>query len=157
LHWSQSVFDEVSRNLVARFDFTPEDVFDLRVRLAEYLPEALVEPEPADRIAAEAVEMDAKDRHVLAAALAANATAIVTDNVRHFPAAWLAEHGIELLRARDLLTQVAATNPEALRWAHHMTLTNSPKSEEAILATLESAIGKTATDAVRTVVQQPTS
>jgi chromosome segregation ATPase len=37
---------------------------------------------------------DANDRHVLAAALHGNADAIVTTNLKHFPAAVLATHGI---------------------------------------------------------------
>jgi predicted nucleic acid-binding protein len=152
LHWSPSIFDEVARNLITRYGCTSEDVFVLRVRLAEYLPEALVEPGRIDLATAERVDMDPKDRHILAAALAANADVIVTDNIRHFPQAWPAERGIELLCARDLLTRIAANNPQELEWAHRMTVANSPKSEADILATLELAIGKTATDAVRAVV-----
>jgi len=41
--------------------------------------------------------MDAKDRHVLAAALSADADILLTENTKDFPAGWMAEHGIELL------------------------------------------------------------
>jgi hypothetical protein len=38
--------------------------------------------------------IDLKDRHILAAAIQAGATFIVTDNIRHFPPAVLTSHGI---------------------------------------------------------------
>ncbi|MDR1213173.1 MAG: PIN domain-containing protein [Propionibacteriaceae bacterium] len=115
LRWSQAILDETSRNLVAGFGFTPEDARELELRLVEYLPWALIEPSDLDRRTAAAVAMDPKDRHVLAAALTARASAIVTDNDRHFPHAWMADHGMELLRASDLLSRAAARSPDALR------------------------------------------
>jgi hypothetical protein len=93
--------------------------------------------------------MDPKDRHVLAAALTASASAIVTDNDRHFPREWMAHHDMDLLRTGDLLSRAATQNPDALRWAHQVTVANSPKTEAAILQTLEKAIGACAAGAVR--------
>jgi hypothetical protein len=54
VHWSWQILAEMSRNL------------------RENLEYALVEVDPGHLAAVEAVEMDAKDRHVLAAALSAD-------------------------------------------------------------------------------------
>ena len=152
LHWSQSILDEMSRNLVAKYGFSSDDATELELRLTEYLPRALVEARDRDIRKAEKTSMDAKDRHVLAAALAAEASIIVTDNDRHFPRSSMARHGIEVLRAGDLLTRIAVAAPDALQWAHRVTVANSPKTESAILATLGRAVGQSAALAVRAVV-----
>ena len=49
LHWSQTILDEMSRNLVGKYGFTPEDTAELELRLTEYLPWALVEVKRAHR------------------------------------------------------------------------------------------------------------
>ena len=152
LHWSQPILDEVSRNLIAKFGFTPDDAAELELRLIEYLPRALIEVRRRDTQVVAKVEMDAKDRHVVAAALSAKATILVTDNTRHFPTGWLAKRRIETLTPGLLLARLAADHPDALRTAHRLTVANSPKTEDAILATLTAQIGKEACDNVRRAV-----
>lgn len=152
LHWSQPILDEMSRNLIGKFGFTPDDATELELRLTEYLPRALIEVRRRDTQLVAEVEMDAKDRHVVAAALSAKATALVTDNTRHFPADWLAERKVELLTPAELLTRLAADHAELLKSAHVLTVANSPKTEDAVLATLRSQIGEEAADAVRRAV-----
>ena len=152
VHWSQPILDEVSRNLIKIFGLSTEDTDELEIRLGRYLPQALVEIRPRDLKAAEAVHMDAKDRHVVAAALSANASVLITDNIKHFPKEWLADRGIELIRATDLLVRLATNYPEELKKAHAMTIAASPKPEDAILDTLQNQIGKRAADKVRAAV-----
>jgi predicted nucleic acid-binding protein len=134
IHWSQSILDEMSRNLRAKFALTEGDTAVLELGLSEYLPRALVETRKRDHEIVEHVAMDTKDRHVLAAAQSAKADVLLTNNTRHFPRDWMAKRGIEL------------------REAHRLTVARSPKTEAEILATLESQIGKETTDAVRAVV-----
>ncbi len=55
---------------------------------------------------------DWNDRHVLAAAIAAEATLIVTDNLRDFPRRALAAHGVEARAADDFLRGWAEARPE---------------------------------------------
>ena len=129
LHWSQPILDEISRNLVAKFGFTAADAAELELRLTEYLPRALIEVHRRDTRLVAKVDMDAKDRHVVAAALSAKTTILVTDNARHFPTDWLAKRKIELLTPAQLLTRLAADRVEALRTAHRLTVANSPKAE----------------------------
>jgi hypothetical protein len=108
-----------------------------------------VEVDPGYVDVVEAVQMDAEDRHVLAAALSADADILLTDNTKHFPTGWMAEEGIELLNAGQLLTRLAEVFPDKMRAAHEKTVRYSPKPEAAILATLEAAAGKYAADAIR--------
>lgn len=152
VHWSQSILDEVSRNLIKIFGLSANDTAELEIRLGDYLPQALVEVRPRDLKVVDGVDMDAKDRHVVAAALSAKASILVTDNIKHFPKEWLAERSIELLTAADLLVRLASDYPEELKKAHAMTIAASPKPEDAILDTLQNQIGKRAADKVRAVV-----
>lgn len=54
---------------------------------------------------------DPGDAHVVAAAIEAGATVIVTDNIRHFPAAELAPYGITATRADDFVLGCIDANP----------------------------------------------
>lgn len=57
---------------------------------------------------------DWNDRHVLAAAIAAGAQTIVTDNSRDFPRRALAAHGLERETGDGLLWRLAGAQPEAM-------------------------------------------
>lgn len=107
IHWSQQILDEMSRNLRARLGLDHLATERLEGLMNDFIQYALIEIDPADVATAEAVEMDAKDRHVLAAALSADADILLTENSKHFPRDWMTEHGIELLSAGDLLVRLA--------------------------------------------------
>ena len=57
----------------------------------------------------------ADDRHVLAAAVASGAGAIVTNNVRHFDTDCLAIHGIELVTPSEFLVDLYHLAPDVVR------------------------------------------
>jgi predicted nucleic acid-binding protein len=57
---------------------------------------------------------DPKDRHVLAAAVRCGAHAIVTDNVRHFPAESVKPYDLEVLTPDDFLAHQFHLNCELL-------------------------------------------
>lgn len=152
IHWSDAILAEVSRNLVAKYGFSDIDVQLLEFRLTAYLPQATVEVRKRDVNRVAKVDMDDKDRHVLAAALSARADVLLTDNTSHFPREWMAKRGIELLDSGTLLLRLATQHPEQLREAHRMAVDRSPKTETEVLATLQRIIGPEATDAVRVVV-----
>lgn len=94
IHWSDDILDQTTRNLIDKFDFTHKDAELLVDRLSAFIPTALVEVKKGDERRVAKVEIDAKDRHVLAAALSADAELLLTQNVRHFPKEWMSKRGI---------------------------------------------------------------
>ncbi len=110
--------------------------------------------EPEDLASVQDVDVDPDDRHVLAAALSADADILLTDNTLHFPREWMAEHGIALLNSGTLLVRLAETFPDRLLAAHRQTVRFSPKSEAEILATLQLIVGESVTDTIRTLAER---
>ena len=83
---------------------------------------------------------DANDRHVVAAAIAGHADAIVTFNVKHFPADVLLSHGIEVQHPDDFvmnqlqlqeLVAINAIEKMRARWK------NPERSATDLIAALE--------------------
>jgi hypothetical protein len=70
--------------------------------MSQAFPEALVEG-PVDALARTFGLPDAQDEHVLAAAVHTHAQALVTENIRDFPAAVLAPLNIEARTADDFI------------------------------------------------------
>jgi predicted nucleic acid-binding protein len=151
VHWSRQILAEMSCNLRENLGFSHDSTSRLEQLMNAYIEYALVEVDPGHLAVVEAVEMAAEDRHVLAAALSADADILLTDNAKDFPTQWMAERGIELLTAGQLLTRLADHFPDKMRAAHEKTVHYSPKSEAAILATLEVTAGKYAADAIRKI------
>ena len=102
-------------------------ILDARVTGYEPLIDGLVLP-------------DLDDRHVLAGAIHGGASVIVTANLRDFPAATLAPHGIEAQHpdvfVRSLIEDDADTVVAAIA-EHRAALVNPPKSPDEYLAMLE--------------------
>ena len=102
-------------------------ILDARVTSYEPLIDGLVLP-------------DLDDRHVLAGAIHGGASVIVTVNLRDYPAATLAPHGIEAphpdVFVRSLIEDDADTVVAAIA-EHRAALVNPPKSPDEYLAMLE--------------------
>lgn len=152
IHWSQQILDEMSRNLRDKLGLRGADTTRLKLLMNEYIEYALIDVQSEDLATVEGVEMDDKDRHVLAAALSAEADILLTENARHFPREWMADHDIELLTPGEFLTRLARLFPDKVRAAHESTVRNSTKSATEVLATLEAIVGKCAADTVRRLV-----
>lgn len=82
---------------------------------------------------------DADDRHVLAAAIEAGATVIVTHNLRHFPPSALAPHGARAEPPDAFLTALHSTRPaqvgavvEAARHNLRLTLPSAQDYRDAL-------------------------
>lgn len=115
VHWSRQILAEMSRNLRENLGLSHDSTARLEQLMNDYIEYALVEVDPGHLAAVEAVEMDAKDRHVLAAALSADADILLTDNTKDFPAQWMADRGIELLTPGQLLIRLAGDFPDKMR------------------------------------------
>lgn len=110
-HWSEDILDELVRNLSEKQRVEKAHAERVVAMLKDSFPEGLIE-----RVAYEAMLIqltnDAKDRHVLAAAIACGANTVVTDNVRDFPATSVAAHEIEVQTADDFLLELADRYPD---------------------------------------------
>lgn len=91
--WSSGVLVELQRNLVAH-GFQPAAV-DRRIHtMRTFFPDAMVD---GYEHLIEGMTCDPKDRHVLAAAVRANAEILVTFNLRDFPEAATSPFDIEVV------------------------------------------------------------
>lgn len=114
-HWSPQILDEVGRNLAAnRPDMSSEQITRRLTAMERAMPSASVDPPPEliDQMANQA-----KDRHVLAAAVLAEAGFVVTFNTRDFPAEACAPHDV-LAETPDLFAaRLVADDPGLVRTA----------------------------------------
>src|ERR1035437_7743871 len=82
---------------------------------------------------------DPKDHHVLATAVHEGAAVIVTENLRDFPAAALAPHGIEAKSVDDFLEDLCHLAPGTMRAIVEAMVeryTNPPLTMEELTAIL---------------------
>lgn len=136
--WTEEINDEWTRNLLAqRPDLDPAKVGRTRQLMNGALNDCLVTGyEP---LIPTLVLPDADDRHVLAAAIAAEAAVIVTYNLHDFPAQTLAAHGL-VAQPPDafllqLLRQQSPTFCQVLEDVRQ-GLRNPPKQQAQYLETL---------------------
>lgn len=123
LHWSEQILDELDRNLVQQRGFTHEQTARLRSGLAGFLPDASVHPSPKhfERFAGTSMP-DPDDRHVLAAAVAAQADVLCTSNIKDFPDDAAHQAGITVMHPDGLLNQLVDDAPAAMLAVHsHVT------------------------------------
>ena len=83
VRWSQRILDEVARNLVNDRRATRDQARNLLDVMQRAFEDAEV-PEAAIAALEPTMLNEPADRHVLAAAVASDAEAIVTSNLRHF-------------------------------------------------------------------------
>ncbi len=107
--WSKHIFDEW-KDVMKRRDVS-EDEAEKRMRKANLaFPDAFVKNYSG---LIDGLRLpDAKDRHVLAAAIKTNANVIVTNNIKDFPEDYLASFGLSVKTADDFLTDIIDLNSE---------------------------------------------
>jgi hypothetical protein len=116
LRWTDDILDEVRRTLVGDLGKSQAQAERRIAAMKSAFPEALVTSHRR-LLPAMPSEVNAKDRHVVAAAVAAGAPVIVTSNLRDFPAPALLPLGIEAQSPDDFLLQLYALEAEAVRAA----------------------------------------
>lgn len=108
--WSKHVFDEWI-DVMKRKDVPEEEIFKRVDKANKAFPDALVNNYEG---LIESLDLpDPKDRHVLAAAIKANAHVIVTNNLKDFPKEILESYGLSAKSADDFLTDIIDLNHEA--------------------------------------------
>jgi predicted nucleic acid-binding protein len=138
-YWSDETLVEVQRNLARLLADRYHDADARAQRLIDTLawsfPAATV---TEYRHLLPAMGNHPGDRHILAAAVAAGATIIVTSNIRHFPTRALRPHGVVARTPDQFLGDLLAGDPRGMRAllvAQGAEL-HSPRTLDAVLDTL---------------------
>ncbi len=136
--WTEQIQDEWTRSVLAdNPEVTLAQLDRTRRLMSRAVPEGLVSGFEA--LVPALTLPDANDRHVLAAAIAANAAVIVTFNLSDFPAPALAAYGIEPLHPDVFLSALFDDDPglflRAVR-SHRASLKSPPKTAANYIQTL---------------------
>lgn len=110
--WTDTIHDEWIRNLAKQAHIAKSRLLITRDLMKAVLPEADIKN--SETLVPTLSLPDKSDRHVLAAAIAARASTILTWNVRHFPPSALAPHAIVARDPDTFLTALAETDVEAM-------------------------------------------
>lgn len=137
--WSDAILDEVFRNLRKNgHDLDPAWLDVTRRRMNEAVLDAVVSPNPAT-LARIGPLPDPEDAHVVATAVDAGASVIVTFNPRDFPAEVLEPLGLSALHPDAFVTELLDADPEsvvAVARAQAADLRNPPRTVEDVLDAL---------------------
>lgn len=139
VRWSAEILDEMSRNLAANHAVTPESAARIVDLMNRFFDEALVPSEAIDQLIP-AMRNAEEDRHVLAAAQASGAEAVVTFNLADFPEDATAPLGIDAIHPDEFLQTLFSINPESVTQSlreQAADLTNPPWTLETLLGALE--------------------
>jgi predicted nucleic acid-binding protein len=122
--WSQQILEEMSEHLQKNIDgFTEESARVLVSRMNTHFPYALAEITDEARTAVAGVPLpDEDDRHVLAAAVAADASVLCTSNLKHFPSDVTTSLGLAVQHPDELLAHLAQEKPAEMLAAHQLAV-----------------------------------
>lgn len=115
-YWTERILDEVGRNLLAESFVTAEQWARLHAALREHFAESFIDQVRTDEHEADMPNQE-KDRHVLAAAVASDVELVVTNNLKHFPAADLSTVGKRSCSGDDFLSELLDAYPNIVREA----------------------------------------
>ena len=150
--WSEAILDEVISHLIRDVKgFTAESGTLLKQLMNEAYPLAQIDPTADDLLRLSGIFLpDEGDRHVLAAALAAEADILCTANTKDFPAEIVSAFGIEVLSPDELLCALISSFPDKMLIVHQMTVKRLPGStNETTVAALRAAGAPLAAEAMR--------
>lgn len=110
--WSEQILQEVGVAL-RRMKYTADQISRRLEAMRATFPEAMA-PIPKDLIKGLTCIPDPNDRHVLSAAIAGRANALLTLNRRDFPVDCLAQYGIDRMSPDEFLVHQYHLNPSAV-------------------------------------------
>ena len=146
--WSKDIIDELQRNLI-KASIDPTAVEHLIAEMEAAFPDASVIGHQA---LIDAMTCDPKDRHVLAAAVRADAAAIITFNKRDFPSPSVDAYQIVVIHPEDFLLDLLDLSPRlVIKELEQQAAANrrEPKTLAALLDALGKASVASFTDEVR--------
>jgi predicted nucleic acid-binding protein len=147
--WSRHILGELSTVLVREQMCSEEQAHRLLALLRQHFHESeVLDYEPL----IPTMRCDEKDRHVLAAAVKANATVLASDNVSDFPRSATEHYRIEVLTADEFLLDLLDEAPDTVvraltRQAERYK--RDPQTLDGLLAALSRAGAPTFADEVR--------
>jgi hypothetical protein len=154
--WTGTLLDEVRTNLVKKFGVTTAQAAHRIQQMQQAFPFAADEARGYERLIP-AMKNQRKDRHVLAAAVAAGAALIVTADLRDFPTAALEPFGIEAVHPDEfLLDQLDLDRSRVLTALDRLVgrNTRAPQTVSELLGALMPLVPKFA-QAVHTTTAAP--
>jgi predicted nucleic acid-binding protein len=129
--WTEQINDEWVRNLKVNRPDLDNKVDLIRATINKSVPDCLIEKYEA--YIPTLTLPDDEDRHVLAAAIAGHADAIVTVNLKDFPKEVLAAHNIEALHPDDfIMNQLELLPREALLTIKQVRMRNKNPPIDAV-------------------------
>lgn len=138
--WTGAIHEEWMRNVTRDYpDITRAKAERVRDLMNTAIPDGMVAG--YENLIDSLTLPDADDRHVLAAAIHAGAQAIVTFNLKDFPADALAGHGIAAIHPDEFVAALFDAAPGSVCAAvkrQRDGLRNPPKTAAELLATFES-------------------
>lgn len=140
--WSDRLLAEV-RNALAMSLGVPAHKADARIAaMRRAFEDAAADPRAIDELEA-AMGNEPKDRHVLAAAVAGAAQAIVTFDVRDFPSEVCAGYGVEAIHPDDFLVMQLDLDPSVVRATlieQAADLRDPPMTPDEVLSLLQRSV-----------------
>lgn len=132
--WTTEIESEWSRNLAADRPHLADRLPAVVSLMRDAIPDCLVENHHP---LIDAIQLpDPDDRHVVAAAIAGHADAIVTFNLKHFPAEAVHPHGIEVVHPDDFVMNQLQLEPyvalEAIK-SMRARWKNPPRSADELI------------------------
>jgi len=136
--WTDTILDECFENILKDREHLSKDrLTRTRELMRKAVPDCMITG--YDTLIPSLTLPDPDDRHVLAAAIRAGAQAIVTFNLRDFPAATLSGFGIEAKHPDEFVSELLDLSPglvcSVIR-EQQADLKNPPRSLEELLETL---------------------
>jgi hypothetical protein len=137
--WTNEIHDEWIRNILAdRNDISQRFLERTRALMNKHVRDCLVDG--YQEIIATLSLPDQNDRHVLAAAIHAKCSVILTYNLKDFPKKTLDKYGIEAQHPDEFIIHLIDLSPETVCAAvkrHRLSLKNPPKTVDEYLETLK--------------------
>jgi predicted nucleic acid-binding protein len=139
-YWSGRIMEELARNLMEH-GLTLQQAMHRTDQMHRAFPAAAVSGVAVARLEPRMTN-EAKDRHVLAAAVAARADAVITFNLSHFPSDACDPHGIEAIHPDQFLVDLHHLDPDVVEaeiTAQAAALRRPPVSRSELVGMLERA------------------
>jgi predicted nucleic acid-binding protein len=137
--WSEQILAEMTKALRTKLHRSREEVAWRRTQMKEAFPEAMVTV-PTELLKAVDCIPDKDDRHVLAAAIVAQANAIVTQNTRHFPKDCCRKYGVVCQTPDDFLIDHYHLHPQPVLDKLDDQAAGISQNREFVVASLKVAV-----------------